>query len=281
MKFMKIFLLIIIALIIFLYVENNVLYVTRLKYTSTRLPQGFDGFRIIHLSDLHCKEFGENNKELLHTVKKAKPDLIVFTGDLIDSRYFDEGKTLNFMDNLNNIAPVYFVTGNHERANRKFADFEKKLRKNGTKVLRNEADRLERNGDVIYLMGVDDPITTSPDEAAYTYSSIYKGITKALEKINYQTFKILLTHRPETFSLYVNHKIDLIFAGHAHGGQIRIPFIGGLAAPGQGLFPRYSSRKYKQGISTMVVSRGLGNSSFPQRIFNRPEVVVITMQSPR
>lgn len=277
MKMLKILLLLILLLIGYLYMQNNLLSVTRLRFRSDRLPPGFDGYRIVHLSDLHDKEFGRNNWMLTAVVKNARPDLIVVTGDLINADTDETDKVTDLMGRLLELAPVYYVTGNHEVANPSFSALERTLREKGIHILRNTADRLERQGDTLLLAGIDDPISTSMTENSFTHSYLEKEIRQVLYKSSPDDFTLLLSHRPENFDLYARYGFDLVFAGHAHGGQLRLPFLGGLVAPNQGLFPRYTAGMYRQGRSVMVVSRGLGASSIPQRIGNRPEVVVITL----
>lgn len=276
MKIIKVLILLIIT-IIFLYSENNVLEITRLQLTMNRLPQGFNKFRIVHLSDLHNKQYGKSNWILTSLIKIIKPDLIVITGDLINIGYNIESNIQIYMKNIKQIAPVYYVTGNHEASNKSFLNLQKNMEENGIKVLRNSSDKIERNGDAIHIIGIDDPVATGIDENDFSRKFLDRELDEVLNKNDADMFKILLVHRPEHFSLYAEYGIDLIFAGHAHGGQIRLPFIGGLIAPGQGLFPMYTSGRYVIESSIMVVSRGLGNSSFQQRFFNHPEIVVVTL----
>lgn len=203
----------------FLYFENNSITTTRITVSSAKLPHGFDGYRVVHLSDLHSKTFGENQKPLVEKISKAKPDLIVFTGDLVDSKHYNEAASLELMKKIASIAPVYFVTGNHEWWSGKFNSLEKKLSKLGVKVMRNTSESLTRGEDRIFIVGVDDP--DSGMTAGQT-NSVLK------ETGNLKGFKILLSHRPELFSFYSKNKVDLIFSGHAHGGQVRIPFLAAL-----------------------------------------------------
>lgn len=253
------------------------LVVTKLQFSSPRLPKSFDGYRIVHLSDLHNKVFGKNNKTLVSKVKNVHPDIIVITGDLINSNYYNEISILNLMNNLKQIATVYYIIGNHEIANKTFLSLEKKIKETGIKVLRNSSDTIQRNGSSILIMGIDDPITTCTSDNAYAYKRLSDELKQIPYSDNASHFKILLTHRPEQFSLYAEKKVDLIFAGHAHGGQFRLPIIGALYAPGQDYFPRYVSGKCSMNNSVMIVSRGLGNASIPQRILNKPEIIITTL----
>lgn len=243
----------------------------RTDYTvaSTRLPQEFDGFRIAQISDLHNAQMGENNSQLLDMLSKADPDIIVITGDLIDANRTDTGIALAFMQEAVRIAPCYFVTGNHESAISRadFFDFQDAMQAIGVTVLHNEAVTLERGGASITLLGVDDPN--------------YEGMLYSPEELRALAttdgFTVLLSHRPEEFERYAAAGMDVVFSGHAHGGQFRLPLLGGLYAPGQGVLPEYDCGVYTYGNTNMVVSRGIGNSSFPLRINNRPELVVVTL----
>lgn len=260
----------------FIYFQNNSIVTSDYSIRSVKLPQNFNGYKIVQLSDLHSKSFGKNQRALVRSVKKAKPNLIVFTGDLIDSKRYDEKSSLILMEKLVQVAPVYFVTGNHEWWSGEFKTLEEKLINIGVEVLRNSAKEITVGTDRIQLIGIDDPASEFYDQRSTTESNIAIALAGIEEK---EEFQILLSHRPEMFSLYTEYEFDLVFSGHAHGGQFRIPFVGGLIAPDQGLFPKYSSGMFNLDNTTMIVNRGLGNSIIPVRLFNRPEVVVLTLSS--
>ncbi len=265
-------------LIYFFYFQNNSIVISEYTINSDKLPQNFNGYKIVQLSDLHSKSFGNDQSDLVKKVKKSAPDLIVFTGDLIDSDKYDEKLSLILMEKLVQVAPVYYVTGNHEWWSGKFNTLEDKLKNIGVQVMRNTAEEITIKTDKIQIIGIDDPanVKESYVERAKTEENITNLIEENEGKDNFQ---ILLSHRPEMFSLYSEYGFDVVFSGHAHGGQFRIPFVGGLIAPDQGLFPKYTSRKYKSDNTTMIVNRGLGNSIIPIRVFNRPEIVVVTLNS--
>ena len=229
------------------------------------------------MSDLHSKSFGDNQNDLIEKVNKVNPNLIVFTGDLVDSERYNEDSSLMLMEKLVQIAPVYYITGNHEWWSGKFNSLESELKNVGVHVMRNTVEELNNGNDNIHLIGIDDPakITESYSEQAITEEAIRNTMK---EVKNDGSIKILLAHRPELVSLYSKFTIDLVFSGHAHGGQFRIPFVGGLVAPNQGLFPEYTSGKHVVDQTTMIVNRGLGNSIIPIRVFNRPEIVVVTLK---
>ncbi|MGF3103012.1 metallophosphoesterase [Rossellomorea sp. DUT-2] len=265
-------------LIYFSYFQNNSIVISKYTISSEKIPQNFDKYKIVQLSDLHNKSFGNNQTNLVKKVNNLEPDLIVFTGDLIDSDRYDEETSLILMERLVQIAPVYYVTGNHEWWSGKFEPLEERLNSIGVKVMRNTLEEIIVGPDKINIIGIDDPanIGESYGERAKSEENIVKSIGE-IEGDDH--FQILLSHRPEMLSLYSEYGFDVVFSGHAHGGQFRIPFVGGLIAPNQGLFPKYTSGKYESENTTMIVNRGLGNSIIPIRIFNRPEIVEVTLNS--
>ena len=248
---------------------NTALERTDYTIASERLPREFDGFRIAQISDLHNSEMGEDNGTLLKMLYDARPDIIVITGDLIDANHTDTEIALDFLRVAVHIAPCYMITGNHESALARadYFEFEAKVRELGVTVLHNQAVTLERDGASVVLLGLDD--------------SNYEGILPSPDQIRELAatngFTLMLSHRPDHFDLYTDAQIDVTFSGHAHGGQARLPFVGGLYAPGQGVLPEYDCGVYTYQNANMVVSRGIGNSSFPLRFNNRPELVVVTL----
>ena len=257
--------------------QNNGLVTTSIALQSTRLPESFNGFRIAHISDLHNKRFGEDQKDLVRAVQQAEPDLIVITGDLIDKRRTDIATAMEFIHQAVKIAPVCYVPGNHEAQSGRYGDLLPQLSLAGVTVLNDASFHIEQEGDSICILGIRDPSFWSQDSAVS--EPLFR---KTLDRLSHDSrgmYTILLSHRPELLDLYAFQKIDLVFSGHAHGGQIRLPLIGALFAPDQGLFPRYTSGLYTEQSTSLIVSRGLGNSLFPLRLFNRPELVLVTLQT--
>ena len=246
-----------------------------LKYKD--LPDEFDGFRIAQVSDLHNAQMGDNNEKLLEMIEEADPDMIALTGDLIDARNTDVKVALDFAENALKIAPCYFVTGNHEARSEEYDKLKKGLLDLGVVVLENAAAEIERDGEKITVIGANDPSSGTD----YMYSTEERTMQSFLKdyKDNDGNFTLLLSHRPELFNVYADNNVDLVLSGHAHGGQIRLPFLGGLFAPNQGMLPDYDAGKYSKGGTTMIVSRGIGNSAFPVRFNNRPEVVLIELEN--
>lgn len=270
-KSLGVIIIILIIITAFFYSQNNWISKTRFKIYSQRLPKNFDGFKIVHISDLHNKSFGKKQQYLVNQIKEENPNIIIITGDLIDSRRYNEYIAIQFVEEAVKVAPVYYVTGNHELRSGKFKVLEKKLIETGVRVLRNSWEKIDINGQGIVIAGVDDPYTGIRYVEPVVIKEYLRETTKDLDK---NSFKILLSHRPEKINAYAEFGFDLVFSGHAHGGQVRIPFLGGLIVPNQGFFPKYTSGLHKIKDTIMIISRGLGNSIVPQRIFNRPEIII-------
>lgn len=263
--------------IIFCIYENNSIVITKSNFSSQKITSDFDGFTIAQISDLHNKLFGDDQAKILNKLKSISPDIIVITGDLIDRRKYNLDIAMTFISGAVKIAPVYYVSGNHEAWSGDFPLIKKSLVEAGVNVLDDIVVELTKGKTSIDIIGLSDPDFLTSDYIEGTNTS--KTIEQLKQWVMGKNFKILLSHRPELFDLYSENSMDLVFTGHAHGGQIRIPFIGGLIAPDQGIFPKYSSGSYSKDSTTMFVSRGLGNSIFPVRVFNRPEIVVVTLRN--
>ena len=267
--FLFLLFLLVLFLIVWGFQENQALEANEISITCSGLPDAFQGFCIAHVSDLHNAQLGTDNENLLNMLRNAAPDLIAITGDLIDSRNTNVEIALAFVEEATKIAPCYYVTGNHESRISEYEQLENGLNELGVIVLHNEAITFLRDGQSIRLAGADDPTFSSSSD-----------FMQALTQLTSDDFTVLLSHRPEFFESYCQLGFDLVLSGHAHGGQFRIPFLGGLIAPHQGLFPKYDSGLYTQDRTHMIVSRGLGNSLFPFRLNNPPEVIFITLNHP-
>ncbi len=263
-----------VAIVIWIAWGNSALMVNEIKITNDKIPQSFEGFRIAQVSDLHNAELGKDNNKLIEKLNECEPDIIVLTGDLIDSNHTNLEVALSFARQAVKIAPCYFVTGNHEAwVGSQYEELKTSLENAGVTVLQDEAIELNYGDECIQLIGLNDPDFSERD--SFLSESILE--TK-LSEINISNgFTILLSHRPEHFNVYQNKNIDLVLSGHAHGGQFRLPFLGGVIAPNQGLFPKYDAGTYTENGTTMIVSRGIGNSIIPFRVNNRPEIVLVEL----
>ena len=265
-----------IILIAWTLLGNTALEVNEYEIVSDRIPKEFDGFRIAQVSDLHNTEFGEGNSKLIGLLSQTEPDIIVLTGDLIDSRQTDIEIALSFARDAMKIAPVYFVSGNHEARVSEYEDLKMGLAEAGVIVLENQKVEITRDGEAITLMGIDDPSF----QESYLFGDAESVAKQAIEMLQSESdgYTVLLSHRPELFELYVKTGMDLVFCGHAHGGQFRLPFLGGLVAPNQGFFPKYDAGQFTEENTTMIVSRGVGNSIIPIRFNNRPEIILAELK---
>ena len=247
------------------------LEISRYEVKSQKLPESFDGFKIVQLSDLHGAEFGEDGMGLVEKVEELEPDIIALTGDFVT----DEGDLAaveKLAARLTELCPVYFVSGNHEFGSGLAVKVRNILERAGVKYLSNEYLTISRGEDEILLGGVEDPLAyadmLSPDELAQKMNDAAPD-----------AFKILLGHRNYWMTEYPELPVDLIFCGHAHGGLIRIPGVGGLIGTDRRLFPDFDAGQFNNGRYTLIVSRGLGNSVPIPRVFNRPEIVCVELSS--
>lgn len=254
---------------------NTALELNTYTIACNDLPATFDGYRIAHISDLHNTEIGKNNIKLLTVLRNAKPDMIAITGDLIDSRNTDVNVALEFVKEAVKIAPCYYVTGNHESRIPDYHVLKDGLEELGVIVLKDEKLEIQRAGEAITLIGADDPSFHSD----YIYVNNQTIMAQKLEALlsDEHSFTVLLSHRPDLFETYADSGLDLVLTGHAHGGQIRIPFVGGIIAPDQGFFPEYCDGLHTKENTSMIISRGIGNSLFPFRFNNRPEVILVEL----
>ena len=263
---------ILVLLIIWIAYGNTDLEIYKYNVKSEDIPSEFDNFRIVQISDLHNAEFGENNEKLLLMLKQADADIIAITGDMIDSRNTDIDVAISFAQKAVNIAPVYYVNGNHE--SRVLGEYEKLkqgLTDAGVNILENSSADITIGDEAITLIGINDPNFRMD----IVDDTMEQNVAHQLMNVipDNDNYKVLLAHRPECFDVYAGN-VDLVLSGHAHGGQFIIPFVGGLVAPGQGFFPEYYEGSHIKENTEMIVSRGIGNSIIPFRINNKPEIIV-------
>lgn len=241
--------------------------------TDDLLPN--QSVKIVLITDLHSHMYGKGQKKIVKKIKDQKPDLIALAGDIADDKVPIYGTEV-FLDMIKDIAPIYYVTGNHEIWTREVSNVKNVFRNYRVKVLENNYEEVNVNGIDLLLAGVEDPdIIPYERPNSNWYDEVEEGLVDVENKKGY---KILLSHRPELVDFYNTMDFDLVLSGHAHGGQVRIPFIlNGLYAPHQGLFPKYAGGVYEHENYTHVVSRGTSFNPKLPRIFNPPEVVSITI----
>ena len=256
---------------------NTALELNKHTIESNKIPKAFDGYKIAQVSDFHNAEIGEENERLLAMIEAAEPDIIAITGDMIDSRRTNIETALDFAEKAVKLAPCYYVNGNHELRVLEYEELKKGLLELGVVVLENESTKINIKNQEITVIGISDP-SLEANELWSVEAEVVNDHLGELIKVD-DNYKLVLSHRPELLEIYCEAGADLVLTGHAHGGQIRLPFVGGIIAPHQGFFPKYDSGIYIKEETNMIVSRGIGNSLFPVRFNNRPEVVLIELQA--
>ena len=261
---------------ILLYDGNTRIVTSDYELNYSNLPGAFDGFRIAVLSDIHAAVFGDSNERLIAKVEEVKPDIIAITGDLIDGYeqlkseiQLEIAETL--ITGLSPIAPIYYITGNHDWNSGAIRPLLAMLEEHGVHILRNKYTLLESGGDTIILAGTDDP--NGPADMTKPHELVEK-----IKEAEGEGFIVMLEHRNYNLPLYNVLGVDLVLSGHTHGGLIRLPFTDGLIGQQRDWFPTYTGGVYTIGRTSMVVSRGLGNHTGIPRIFNNPQLVVVTLR---
>jgi predicted MPP superfamily phosphohydrolase len=234
-----------------------------------------NSIRIVLVSDLHSTIHGENQTTLITKITQQNPDLIVLTGDIFDDVVPMTGTQL-LLAGISGIAPIYYVTGNHEYWSNRITEIREELESYGVVILSDEYVRVEINDTEIILAGIEDPDKRIYEEPDYDQNAVMEERFRELDEIT--AYKILLAHRPERIAYYRKFSFNMVLSGHTHGGQVRLPFINGIYAPHQGLFPKYSGGIYTYSDVVLIISRGLSISRKLPRIGNSPELVVIIIQ---
>lgn len=276
-KYIKsaIVLLIVIALLLFCNFQNKHLETTHYTYEAEQLGVDLDGYRIVQISDLHNAKFGKNNQRLVDRIRECEPDMIVLTGDLVDSNHTNVDRAVQFVDEIVKICPVYYVTGNHEYwlDTSEYENLMDGLASAGVIILDDQVVEISRGDAKFRLVGLDDK--SLADGTLGTLLNNAQNV--AHEDSEKKEFTVVLAHEPQYLARYASTGVDLVLSGHAHGGQFRLPFVGGIVAPDQGFLPEYTAGEYYMNGTEMIVSRGLGNSVIPVRLFNYPEIVCVEL----
>lgn len=274
-----VFLIIFVLMLIELYIDANWIQTTSFEVFSKKIPSSFDGYKILQLSDLHSKKFGKDNRKLLQKIDKSNPDIIVLTGDFVSANETDFTVFFELVDKISPKYEVYYITGNHEQA---MSSSSKKeifsyLSEKGVKFLNNEYIEISQEKERINFYGLCYESSYYSDKKGNIYTK--EMMTKSLGEADSSKYNILLTHSPTNFEVYKSWGADLILSGHVHGGMIRVPFVGAIFSPDEGFMPKYSAGRYQMDDSVLVVSKGLGRGSRGFRLFNRPNLVEITLKS--
>ena len=269
--------------------ETESLEITKYEIENEKIPKEFNNFKIVQISDLHNKSFGKNNKRLLETIDSQNPDIVVITGDLVEGDNKDFDVALNLIDELLKKYKVYHIIGNHEQKSlikkhkQLYKTYFDKLYKKNIVNLDNEKIRIKKDGKYINIYGLIIPLEYYP----YFFKNYENKnmkleqdfINNKLGEINRDEYNILLAHTPFFFEDYEKYGVDLVLAGHVHGGIIRLPKVGGLLSPNREFFPKYDFGKYIKNNTTMLLSKGLGGSKVLIRFACKPEIVSITLKS--
>lgn len=279
-------LLIVIALLLFCSYQNRHLETTYYTYKAEQLGADLEGYRIVQISDLHNVKFGKNNQKLVDRIRECEPDMIVLTGDLVDSNHTNVDRAVQFVDEIVKICPVYYVTGNHEYWLEKseYDELMDGLVSAGVVILDNQVVEISRGDAKFRLVGLDDRSLADgtleallSDESIRNNQAEQKEETADNEDSGEKELTVVLAHEPQYLARYAGTGVDLVLSGHAHGGQFRLPFVGGIVAPDQGFLPEYTAGEYYMNGTEMIVSRGLGNSVITVRLFNYPEIVCVDL----
>jgi len=281
MKMQTVFIIIIVLL--FLVCLGSVIYnynnieVSEYEYKSEKVPQSFNGYKIVQLSDLHSYQFGEGNKNLIESIDKINPNIIVVTGDMVDNSVKEFTVCMELMKKLAQKYEVYYTIGNHEVAfvGEKYVKLINDLRSTGIHLLMNEKAEIYKDNEKINIYGM---FYNAKYYLKYAKDYVSLDMLNSLiPERNNNEFNILLAHNPLDFKFLSQMNVDLIFSGHVHGGIVRLPGLGGLLSPTVSIFPQYTKGLYSLGESKMVVSAGLGLGTIPFRIYNTPNLVVTTL----
>lgn len=265
-------------------VSNNVIEVTNYEVINNKLPQEFNNYKIIQLSDIHSKEFGKENQKLIEKIEKENPDCIVLTGDMVNATDTNFESLYQLVKKLTQKYPVYFIEGNHEQDLKQnvLQELLQKIQKEDVIVLDNEKKEIEKQGSHINIYGLWYNLRYYRDirnEYQKDYYFSEEKIKELLGEAKNNEFNLLLTHNPMYVDSYTKWGADLTLTGHVHGGMIRLPFVGGIFSPERNFFPLYDAGKYTANEKEMIVSRGIGNGKNGFRFLNNPEVVSITLKN--
>ena len=270
-----------IVLLVLIWISNNCLKITEYEIKNNKIPDSFNDYKIIQISDTHSKEFGKNNEKFIKLVENEKPDIIIMSGDIVDGRQKNIQKTISMFKPLYDKYPVFYSEGNHEQMldEKRCNEYYDLLKKCGVKLLVDDSTYIEKNGERIRLLGLkyyeimkDNSITIDKKK------NFVKIIKCIFNDINTDEYNILIAHDPENFEIYEELKPDLIFSGHVHGGLIRFGKVA-ILSPRRRLFPKYGYGKNIINNTTMITSSGSGNATIPIRLFNRPEIVKVILKS--
>ena len=263
----------------------NKIDVTKYTISSEKIPEEFNGFKIVQLSDFHSQGYRNTTEDIINKVKDINPDIIVMTGDMVSWDIEDIEEVKILIKSLAELYPIYYIDGNHEHLAEilrpgKYVAFIEFMRELGVTTIKNDYIEIYKGDKSINLYGINLPLDGETGIYVNTFQLEKNYVEKTLPEVDNDKFNILLAHTPTFIKQYSQWGADIVLAGHMHGGIVRIPFTNiGLLSPGRTIFPRYAAGKFKVNDTTMIVNRGIGTSSFKLRLFNNPEITVLTLKS--
>lgn len=273
------FLIAIIAVLGLIYISTNVIKTKKYQVKNSKLPEEFDGLKIAHISDVHSKIFGKDNFGVIDIVIKENPDIVIMSGDIIDKREEDIEKFVSMYKKIYERYPTYYSIGNHERKLgwKKYKKYLKMLQMCGVHVIINGSEKLIKNDKHIIINALKFRENMQPKVLTKEKEEEFISYMKnKLKNLDTKDFNILIAHDPENFKMYKQLGVDLVFSGHVHGGLIRFGKIC-LLSPRRTFFPKYSYGKNTEENTTIITSAGMGKATLPIRLFNRPEIVIVTL----
>lgn len=275
---------ILIAIVIIFYLLGKV-DITRYTISNEKIPEKFNNFKIVQLSDFHSSGYKDTTEIIISKIKGLKPDIIVMTGDMISWEVENIGELEKLIASLADVAPMYYINGNHEELSEilkaeEYGAFLSSIEQLGVTFIKNNYVEISKDSQCINLYEIDIPLD-GPTGLYVTREQLDNNYVKdTLPEVDSEKFNILLAHNPLFIEEYSEWGANLVLSGHMHGGIVRIPIIGiGIASPEAGYFPKYDAGKFKVNETTMIVNRGIGISSSELRIFNKPEISLITLKS--
>ena len=264
---------------------NNKIDVTEYSILNKKVPEEFNDFKIVQLSDFHSNGYKNTTDIIINKIENINPDIVVMTGDMVGWKIGNIEELEKLISSLSINYPIYYINGNHEQLLeiinlKEYNEFLNKIKNLGVTYIKNNFVEIFRDGESINLYEIDIPLVDSTglyvkeDELDNDY------INNKLPNIKSNKFNILLAHNPLFIDEYSSWGADLVLSGHMHGGIIRIPIIDvGVLSPEKKFFPKYDAGEFKVGDTTMIINRGIGTSSMNLRVFNKPEISVITLKS--
>lgn len=280
---MWIVLIILIAILISVICSYFIIDVTKYSINSEKIPSAFNGYKILQISDLHNISYGKDNSKLLKKVKEINPDIVVMTGDMINTNSKNYSNFYSLSKEIAKDYTTYYIMGNHEMRLpwKNQIEIMQNLNSLDIKVLNNKEATISKDDEIIRIYGLHQPITTYKNVLKNNVETDFtlENMKQSFPVIDNSTFNILLSHSPFDFEIFSKWGADLVLSGHVHGGLVRLPFIGGVLSPERTLLPKYDAGEYSYEDSKMIVSRGLGNGTINLRIFNNPELCVIKLSS--